>query len=54
MKTATEIYAKEVCVKCPYCGEELGDWLGSPKGEKVECEYCGKEFKVHKEADLVE
>nr|WP_181974665.1 hypothetical protein [Vibrio cholerae] len=52
MKVVTELYAREVVLYCPHCGEEEDGFVVNPAGLEFTCDHCNKPFKVHPEADI--
>ena len=52
IKISTNMYATNVNVECPHCGEMQEGFIGNPAGGEFECVDCGKEFKVHEDADI--
>lgn len=52
-KEITTIYARDLYVLCPYCGELLYVWVDDPRGVHDECDFCGKELQVSKQAVIV-
>lgn len=53
MKTVRQVIGKIVKVECPYCGEELGEWLKDPRGTTDKCDSCGEKFKIDPDAEVV-
>ena len=48
----TMMYATNIRVWCPHCGEMQDGFIGNPAGGTFECDDCGKPFKVHSDADI--
>lgn len=53
MKTVKQVIAKVVKVECPYCGDELIEWLSDPRGTTDQCDSCGEKFKIAADAIVI-
>jgi hypothetical protein len=51
-KEVTMMYAREVYVRCPYCDEQVGGWVGNPAGAETTCDECRMKFTVSVHADI--
>ena len=52
IKEQTLLYATDVKLQCPHCGEWEDGFVGNPSGHQFDCDSCGKPYRVHREADI--
>lgn len=52
LPVVTDLYARDVVLYCPHCGEVQDGFVSNPAGHQFTCDDCDMPYAVHPEADI--